>query len=116
MTAGQQRDGNARLLPWTTDDGGACYLDGSGGGFLAALAENVECAQLASGAQVLEHSRRMCSRPGLAPTELRFLVSRLAESLADVLRVAESRGLRLGIDSHGDTENGPDLSTAGECG
>ncbi|GAA1012879.1 hypothetical protein STXM2123_5484 [Streptomyces sp. F-3] len=49
----------------------------------------------------------------LAVHELRFVASRLAESLADVLRVAESRGMRLGV---GDPTVDDDLDELGEEG
>ncbi|WP_236241665.1 hypothetical protein [Streptomyces sp. CC228A] len=89
----------ARLLPWTTEDGKACLLstDGAEGGYLSRLADEMEAVQLRLGAELLGHVGAVLEDPKASPTELRFMVARLSESLRDALRVAESRGLRLGM-------------------
>jgi hypothetical protein len=61
----------------------------------------MESVQLGMGREVLSQAREMLtaerdSRP-METQELRWLASRLAESLSDALRVAESRGLRLPV-------------------
>lgn len=86
-----------RLLPWTTPDGNPCYLSTDGRGYLSTLADSIEAVQLGMGEELLEHAREVLT-PGaraLSATEYRWLASRLAEALTDVLRVAESRGQRI---------------------
>ncbi|PSM39300.1 hypothetical protein C6Y14_33220 [Streptomyces dioscori] len=87
----------ARLLPWQSLDGKPCYLvtDDSGGGYLSRLADDLETVLLATGADVLDLARPLLDDPASPPAELRFAGRRLAECLTDVLRVAESRGMRL---------------------
>ncbi len=86
---------NARLLPWQ-NNGKPTYLvtDPAGTSALARLADSVESQQVANAREVLRLSgqREMdtCGAP-----ELRWVVARLRESLTEVLRVAESRGMRL---------------------
>ncbi|MCI3240579.1 MULTISPECIES: hypothetical protein [Streptomyces] len=84
-----------RLLPWAGEEGKPCYLISDDvGGPLSRLADATESIQLGMGAELLAHAGDLlpCAPPG----ELRFLAERLAEALRDALRVAESRGLRLG--------------------
>ncbi|AQS69048.1 hypothetical protein [Streptomyces pactum] len=83
-----------RLLPWSGLEGKPCYLitDGNGGP-LSRLADTTESTQLGMGAELLGHARALL--PDAPHGELRFLAERLAEALADALRVAESRGRRL---------------------
>ncbi|MGX2995611.1 hypothetical protein JNUCC64_15165 [Streptomyces sp. JNUCC 64] len=86
-----------RLLPWSSPEGGPCYLatDGAdGGGFLARLADGVEATQLSMAADLLGHTHAMLAEPRLTDTELRFVIARLTEALTDALRVAHSRGDR----------------------
>ncbi|MGP2436682.1 hypothetical protein [Streptomyces sp. JW3] len=86
-----------RLLPWTSAEGNPCYLvaDDSEGGRLSRLADSIESVQLGMGNDLLGHARVLVDDPKVGPVELRYLSARLTESLADVLRVAESRGARL---------------------
>ncbi|WP_329462031.1 hypothetical protein [Streptomyces sp. NBC_01431] len=89
--------GGPRLLPWTSPEGKPCYLSTDGRGYLSALADSIETVQLSMGHEVLEYARA-ASAPGaktLSATEYRWLACRLAEALADALRVADSRGQRL---------------------
>ncbi|MEV0208080.1 hypothetical protein AB0H97_23145 [Streptomyces sp. NPDC050788] len=84
-----------RLLPWAGEEGKPCYLiSDDAGGPLSRLADATESIQLGMGAELLTHAGDLlpCAPPG----ELRFLAERLTEALRDALRVAESRGLRLG--------------------
>ncbi|MFI6659931.1 hypothetical protein ACIBL8_30860 [Streptomyces sp. NPDC050523] len=85
-----------RLLPWPSPDGKPCYLvTDRAGGYLSRLADDQEAAQLATGADVLGLARAVLDDPVSPYTEVRYAGLRLAECLADALRVAESRGLRL---------------------
>ncbi|WP_320773739.1 hypothetical protein [Streptomyces sp. CRN 30] len=87
-----------RLLPWPSPDGRACYLvtGEDGGGRLARLADDMEAMQLRTAGDVLGLARPLLDEPDSPSTELRYAGLRLAECLTDVLRVAESRGARLG--------------------
>ncbi|MEV0223084.1 hypothetical protein [Streptomyces sp. NPDC050704] len=83
-----------RLLPWTGPEGNSCSLiTDDHGGPVSRLADATESIQLGMGTQLLAHARDML--PDTPQGELRFLAERLTEALHDVLRVAESRGLRL---------------------
>ncbi|MBQ0974752.1 hypothetical protein KBZ00_27015 [Streptomyces sp. RK31] len=85
-----------RLLPWRGPDGQRAYLSTDDpNGFLSRLADNLEAAQLKTGADVLSYASRMLDDPDVSAGELRYAARRLAECLADALRVAESRGDRL---------------------
>ncbi|MFM9441797.1 hypothetical protein [Streptomyces acidiscabies] len=86
-----------RLLPWTTDDGKRCLLSSDDGdGYLSRLADKYEAAQLALGSDVLTLVRPVLEDLDSQLIEVRYSAVRLAECLADALRIAESRGLRLG--------------------
>ncbi|MEU3255437.1 hypothetical protein [Streptomyces sp. NPDC006997] len=85
-----------RLLPWTTPEGKPCYLSADGpGSLLSRLADDVEEAQLASGEQVLAGSRAVLADARAGERAVRFALTRTAESLEDVLRIAVSRGGRI---------------------
>ncbi|MFI6809317.1 hypothetical protein ACIBO6_30665 [Streptomyces luteogriseus] len=85
-----------RLLPWLSPDGKPCYLvTGNGCGFLSRLADELEALQLSTGTDVLGLAREVLNDSASPRRELRFAGLRLAECLADALRVAESRGMRL---------------------
>jgi hypothetical protein len=82
-----------RLLPWTTPEGKPCYLStDNGDSRLSLLADDVEAAQLESGEQVLAGARAVLADPRAGERAVRFALTRAAESLADVLRIAVSRG------------------------
>ncbi|KFG10238.1 hypothetical protein QBA57_19410 [Streptomyces scabiei] len=88
--------GEMRLLPWVGEGGKACYLVTDGEcGDVSRAADVVEGVRLGMGRELLGHAGEMLTAdtPDL---ELRFLVQRLSEALADAIRVAESRGQRLG--------------------
>ncbi|WEH17049.1 hypothetical protein [Streptomyces sp. VNUA24] len=87
------RDG-LRLLPWTTPDGKPCYLDPDTAhpGPLSLLADSVEVSQLGSAEAVLAGSRAVLADAAAGERAVRFALTRAAESLEDVLRIAVSRG------------------------
>jgi hypothetical protein len=88
-----------RLLPWTTPEGNPCFLStDSDLSRLSLLADDIEAAQLDSGEQVLKGSRALLSDPKAGERAVRFALTRAAESLADVLRIAVSRGGRIPMD------------------
>ncbi|MFC9853969.1 hypothetical protein [Streptomyces prasinus] len=83
-----------RLLPWSGTGGKPCYLiTDDHGGPVSRLADTTESVQLGMGAELLAHARGLL--PDAPPGELRYLAECLTDALADVLRVAESRGRRL---------------------
>lgn len=88
MTAG-------RLLPWTTSEGGPCYLVGDGTGYVSRLADDIEAVQLDMAEDLLGHAGALLAERRVTHAELHYLAQRLTESLRDVKRVAESRGARL---------------------
>lgn len=88
--------GEVRLLPWVGGEGKACYLVTDGdGGTVSRLADATEVVQLGTGRELLAHAREMLAGDARGG-ELRFLAERLSGALSDALRVAESRGQRLG--------------------
>lgn len=84
--------GGPRLLPWTRPDGAPCYLIGDGTGYVSRLADRIERTQLDMALDLLGHTVDILADRHVTSAQLRFLVGRLAESLSDVLRIAESRG------------------------
>ncbi|UZJ29884.1 hypothetical protein [Streptomyces endophytica] len=97
-----------RLLPWSSPDGKPCYLAGDGNGYVSRLADEIETAQLASAAELIEEARRTLDARTWTSGELRLLAV-VTASLADVHRVAESRGARLPVpdDDEPDAEATP---------
>ncbi|MFF7148167.1 hypothetical protein [Streptomyces griseoaurantiacus] len=85
-----------RLLPWSSPEGKPCFLDaeGEGTGYVSRLADETEALQLAEGLDVLGEARRVLEDPLSPHVAVRYAAVRLAECLADALRVAESRGRR----------------------
>ncbi|GAA3221669.1 hypothetical protein GCM10020256_28560 [Streptomyces thermocoprophilus] len=66
---------------------------------LSGMADAIEADQLRDAREVLARARGMLESPDrLGAQELRFVCVRLAESLAEMVRLVTSRGLRLGID------------------
>ncbi|MFC9882384.1 hypothetical protein ACFVJW_22790 [Streptomyces libani] len=87
-----------RLLPWTSEAGKACYLStDSGASMLSRLADELEEVLLSMGKGVLGAARPLLRDPLSPHAEVRYAGIRLAECLADALRVAESRGMRLPV-------------------
>lgn len=88
-----------RLLPWTTPEGNPCYLStDSDESRLSLLADDIEAAQLDSGEMVLTGVRSVLADPKAGERAVRFALTRAAESLGDVLRIAVSRGGRIAVD------------------
>ncbi|MFF9685364.1 hypothetical protein [Streptomyces sp. NPDC014623] len=87
--------GGVRLLPWTTADGKPCYLLGDGAGTVSRIADRVESAQLSMAGDLLGHAADLLADRRSTGAQVHYLACRLAESLGDVRRVAESRGRRL---------------------
>lgn len=94
MTNTPDRPIAPRLLPWTSPEGKSCYVVGSGGR-VSRAADDVEDAQLDMAAGLLDHAADMLADDRATATQLHFLAARLAESLHQVCRVAESRGARI---------------------
>ena len=85
-----------RLLPWLSPEGKPCFLSAGGqGGYVSRLADETETLQLTTGADVLTRARQVLDNPVSPNAEVRYTAIRLTECLADTLRVAESRGMRL---------------------
>ncbi|MGX1270873.1 hypothetical protein [Streptomyces phaeoluteigriseus] len=85
-----------RLLPWTTPEGKPCYLStDSDDSRLSRLADDLEAAQLDSGEQVLAGAKAVLADPQAGERAVRFALTRAAECLADLLRIAVSRGERI---------------------
>jgi hypothetical protein len=98
-----------RLLPWKTDTGKPRFLSSDGAsGALTRLADEMEAAQLSTGADVLREARKVLNDPMAPHGALRYAGMRLAECLADALRIAESRGMRLPMPNV-DVADGPTL-------
>ncbi|MDT0546616.1 hypothetical protein [Streptomyces lonegramiae] len=102
-----------RLLPWSTPDGKPCYVVGDGTGYVSRVADNVERVQLDMAAKLLGHADDMLADRKTTPVQLRFLATRLVESLRDAHRIAESRGARLPVggdaqSSHVEPDEDPD--------
>ncbi|GAB2791679.1 hypothetical protein GCM10027073_24940 [Streptomyces chlorus] len=108
-----------RLLPWLSAEGKPCFLvPGEDGGIVSRFADATEARQLADGLDVLRAARRMLDDPLTPNVEVRYTAIRLAECLADALRVAESRGRRLpaaDVDAD-DVEDATDHETGNETG
>ncbi|MPY64978.1 hypothetical protein [Streptomyces spongiae] len=86
-----------RLLPWTSPDGKPCYLSADHDtSTLSRLADDIEAAQLHSGEQVLAGARAVLHDTNAGERAVRFALTRATESLEDLIRVAVSRGERLG--------------------
>ncbi|MCF3177455.1 hypothetical protein IPZ61_29600 [Streptomyces sioyaensis] len=84
-----------RLLPWTSADGKPCFLVGDGTGYVARIADRMEAEQLSSAADLIDEACHVLDARTWTPGELHLLAVELTASLADVRRVAESRGERL---------------------
>lgn len=86
---------DARLLPWSGPEGKPCYLLGDGTGYLSRVADNIESVQLGMAADLLDHVADLLADRSATAEQLRYVVARMAESLRDVHRIAQSRGERL---------------------
>ncbi|MFH8366195.1 hypothetical protein [Streptomyces sp. NPDC018031] len=92
-----------RLLPWSGSGGQPAYLvtDGGADSRLWRLADDMEAVQLRMGAEMIQHARAVAGDAKADSRQLRYVVHRLAEALADALRVADSRGMRLAAPDDG---------------
>ncbi|MEU3057767.1 hypothetical protein ABZ688_22620 [Streptomyces fimicarius] len=84
-----------RLLPWTGTGGKPCYVVGDGTGYVSRKADEVESIQLDMADELLGHAADLLADDESTAPQVRFLASRLTESLHQIVRVAESRGARL---------------------
>ncbi|MFF9486848.1 ATP-binding protein [Streptomyces sp. NPDC014676] len=84
----------------TGTHGRTCLLLTEGDGPVSRLADRIESVQLGLAGRLLGRSRDLLGTGETAGGELRLLTSQLADALADVLFVAESRGRRLGPAEH----------------
>ncbi|WP_333770576.1 hypothetical protein [Streptomyces sp. IBSBF 2435] len=87
--------GEVRLLRWATAGGRPCFLLGGGSGRVTRVADNIGSVRLATAADLLGHAADVFADHRVTGPQVRFLAGRLAESLRDVHRIAESRGARL---------------------
>ncbi|MFH8836224.1 hypothetical protein [Streptomyces sp. NPDC017868] len=86
-----------RLLPWSGPDGKPCYLStDDGSSHMSRLADSAEAIQLGLAHSLVTHALNVLNDEETAPEELRNLSTDLARALQDTLRVATSRGRRLG--------------------
>ncbi|MFI0712011.1 hypothetical protein ACH4SK_15400 [Streptomyces inhibens] len=102
----------ARLLPWLSPDGNPCFLVDDGTGFVSRLADEMEAAQLDLAAELTEEARRVLEARTWTPGEIHLLAVELTAALANVRRVAESRGARLPVPD----DDGPDADDAPDDG
>lgn len=80
----------ARLLPWTGEGGKPCYLHSDGTGPLTRLADRIETIQLDMATDLLNHVTDLLADRTATPDQLRFAITRLAEALRDVHRIAHT--------------------------
>lgn len=103
--------GGARLLPWTGPEGKPCYLVGDGTGPVSHVADTIESVQLGMAGDLLDHVADMLDDDRrVTYAQLRFLLARMSEALADVRRIAESRGARLRVPDCGEADHGDDFA------
>ncbi|MEU9124142.1 hypothetical protein AB0C96_30510 [Streptomyces sp. NPDC048506] len=88
-------DTSARLLPWSDPEGKTCLLVGDGTGYVSRVADDIEAEQLSYAAELIDEARCLLDGRTWTSGELQLLAVELTEALAEVRRVAESRGARL---------------------
>ncbi|MFF1480733.1 hypothetical protein ACFVYD_24830 [Streptomyces sp. NPDC058301] len=93
-----------RLLPWAGPEGNPCYLSSDGGGFISRLADNMEATQLGLAGEVMEEAQRVLVGRAWTSGELQLLAVQLTEALANVHRIAVSRGARLPLNADEDRD------------
>ncbi|MFI0860806.1 hypothetical protein ACH4RA_11120 [Streptomyces smyrnaeus] len=98
-----------RLLPWATETGKPCYLNGTPGSPLSLYADAVEDAHLINGGRALKRAVQLLdavapqdeeAEGGEADSALQALRDTVT-ALSNALRIADSRGARL-VDEDGD--------------
>ncbi|MFI9390642.1 hypothetical protein ACIG53_07140 [Streptomyces bauhiniae] len=101
-----EMSGSPRLLPWVSEDGKPCFLSTDrADSFMSRRADMVEQVQLAMGDELLGHVHEVLTDDKATTHELRFVGKQLAASLRDILRVADSRGRRLGVSADADHDH-----------
>lgn len=93
-----------RLLPWTGVEGKSCYLITDGTGRLSRMADTIESVQLGMAGDLLGHAADMLADDQATSAQLRYLLAGMRDALTDVLRIAESRGVRLLASTHDDPD------------
>ncbi|MCT2589190.1 hypothetical protein LHJ74_04450 [Streptomyces sp. N2-109] len=94
-----------RLLPWESDTGKPCYLSTDrSDGMLSQLADRAEEARLSEGDEILKCALAALSDHRVSKQSLRLILTATATALADVLRIADSRGARLTEHDDGEIE------------
>ncbi|MEV6586459.1 hypothetical protein [Streptomyces acidicola] len=104
MTYDTEGGSVTRLLPWVGPEGKPCYVVTDGAGYVSRMADTVERLQLGMAEGLLDHAAHILADRRATSAQLRFLLARMAESLADVHRIAESRGARLPVPVHRDPD------------
>ncbi|MCC3769392.1 GntR family transcriptional regulator [Streptomyces sp. UNOC14_S4] len=84
-----------RLLPWDGPEGSPAYVSTDDGGHISDLADGIEASQMKSAASVLSCAKDVIEDKSVGADELRYVLNETAIALRDVLRIADSRGLRL---------------------
>ncbi|WP_432107779.1 hypothetical protein [Streptomyces sp. AA1529] len=84
-----------RLLPWTTDSGKPCYLNGNADSTMAMYADAVEENRLEHGHDALKRAVQVIDTAEGEDTEQTKALKVAAVALSNCLRVADSRGARL---------------------
>ncbi|MGY1436639.1 hypothetical protein [Streptomyces reniochalinae] len=86
-----------RLLPWTSDSGNPCYLNGDADSVMAMYADEVEEAQLEDGDDALKRAVQVIDKAGAEgeDDEQTKAFKAAAAALSNCLRVADSRGARM---------------------
>lgn len=102
-----------RLLPWLSPDGNPCFLVGDGRGLVSRLADEMEAVQIDLAADLIEEARHVLDARTWTPGELHLLAVELTAALANVRRVAESRGARLPVPD-GDGAEADDVPDNGD--
>lgn len=89
-----------RLLPWLSPEGNPCWLSTDDpDSRMSRLADDMEDEQIECGEQVWAGSRAVLADRAAGEWAVRSALARTSESLGDVLRIANSRGLRMGRES-----------------
>ncbi|MEU0134730.1 hypothetical protein ABZ172_11930 [Streptomyces sp. NPDC006296] len=97
MTISHTNPSHLRLLPWPGPEGKTAYLSTDGTAtHLSLMADRMEEKQIETAAVIVSLAKPMVSEEAtLTAPELRWIATRLIESLGDVLRIAESRAGRI---------------------
>ncbi|MDJ1133502.1 hypothetical protein [Streptomyces iconiensis] len=88
---------NLRRLPWTNERGNPCYLSTDEDGFVSALADNLEEAQVHNCRGALADAQSILNNPTAGPLALRVALKGALDALGTALDIAQRRGERLGV-------------------